>query len=148
MEEIVPVETASVSGPNPSSCVYTVTSEAGLTSTGYYTILPTVATMCICDSTVMAGMNTVTGTSSTSYLVCAVPSRITISTMEPAVASTTPTATTTTPPPINTSSAAYKACENDLGASSCSENDPKCLRNQCTANPNCRSSGYDCSTVG
>jgi hypothetical protein len=145
---MVPVETSSVSGPNPSSCVYTVTSEAGLTSTGYYTIQPTVATMCICDSTVMAGINTVTGTSSTSYLVCAVPSQITISTMGPAVASTTPTATTTAPPPVNTSSAAYEACENDLGATSCGENDLTCLRNQCTADSNCQSSGYDCSTVG
>jgi hypothetical protein len=148
IEDILPSQSASVSGPNPSSCKYTVTSEPGLTSTGLYTIQPTVATICICDSTVMAGINTVTGTASTSYLVCAVPSQITISTLTPPAASPTPTPTTTAPPPIDTNSPACEACENVLGASSCGENDLTCLRNQCAGDSNCKTCGYDCSTVG
>jgi len=59
--------------PNQSSCKYTVTSFKGVTRTGYYTLRPTVDTMCTCDSTVMAGIKTVTTTAGTRYLVCAAP---------------------------------------------------------------------------
>lgn len=137
-----PSASASVSGPNPSSCAYTVTSFEGVTSTGY-TIQPTIATMCICDKTVEAGINTVTGSGSTSYLVCAVPSKITVSTMGPTAVSTTAAAPTKT---VDPNSAACKSCGSDLGASSCAASDPSCLITECQKNSDCTSCGQDCST--
>jgi hypothetical protein len=59
-----------------------------------------------------------------------------------------PPTTTTAPKPIDTNSPACEACENVLGASSCGENDLTCLRNQCAGDSNCKTCGYDCSTVG
>jgi hypothetical protein len=135
-------------GPNPSSCKYTVTSFEGVTSTSFYTLQPTVATMCICDSTVQAGINTVTATAGTSYLVCAVPSQITISTMGP-TPTTPPITTTTGSPPVNTGSPQCQNCMNILGASDCGASDVKCLRDQCSGIADCKSCGADyCSTVG
>lgn len=129
---------------NPSSCVYTVTSEIGIT-TAAYTIQPTVATICWCDGSVMAGIVTVTATS-TSYLVCEVPNSITVSTLGP------PTSTSSSPPPATTSpdmsSPQCQACDNALGASSCAASDPTCLVNQCLSNQNCKSCGVDCNSYG
>ena len=102
--------TTSPSGDlNPSSCKYTVTSEIGITN-AEYTLQPTMATMCLCDSSVQAGINTVTGTSSTSYLVCAVPSKITVSTLQPST--TAPPSTPITTPATASSSPtpAYSLC--------------------------------------
>jgi hypothetical protein len=135
----------------PSSCIYTITSEAGVTATGYYTIQPTVATMCICNSTVMAGIKTVPGTSSTSYLVCAVSGQFTISTMGPAVASTALTTTTTTAPtPVTTKSADEEACENHYKNAPC-DPDPSignlCRQNACLGYPSCTAAGIICDYI-
>ena len=105
--ELVSTSTASPSSDsNPSSCKYTVTTEIGIT-TDAYNIQPTVATMCLCDSSVQVGINTITGTSSTSYLVCAGHSKITVSILQPSTTASPPTPITTgsgggadpTPPP-------------------------------------------------
>lgn len=133
------------SGLDPSACVYIVTSEIGVT-TSFYTIQPTVATMCWCDGSVIAGIQTVTA-SSTSYLVCAVPSSITVSTLGAATTTQSPSPPLTTSPPTM-SSAACEVCENDLGDSSCAPSDLTCLSNQCENDENCQTCGIDCSTDG
>lgn len=94
---------------NPSSCKYTVTSEIGITNIGY-TIQPTMATMCLCDSSVQAGINTVTGTSSTSYLVCAVPSKITVSTLQPSNTAPAVTLIVTSAAASSSPTPAYSQC--------------------------------------
>ena len=164
---MVSTSTTSPSGDlNPSSCKYTVTSESGIT-TDAYTILPTIATMCLCDSSVIAGINTVTGTLSTSYLVCEVPSKITVSTLQPpSTTSTSPLSITAPPPtPVTTlvqstttpsqstpssdmSSKACIDCTNDLGASNCSASDDQCLVDQCNNDKSCQACGIDCSSFG
>ncbi|KAI9683009.1 MAG: hypothetical protein M1822_006202 [Bathelium mastoideum] len=93
-----PIASSQSSAPNPSSCQYTVTSESAVTDSGAYTLQGTVATRCWCDGSVDAGINTVTGTSSTSYLVCDVPSSITVSTMQPPSPSPPPPSPTSTRP--------------------------------------------------
>ena len=94
---------------NPSSCVYTTSSMIGITSPSYYTLSPTMATMCLCDSSVFVGINTVTDTSSTSYLVCAVQSSITVSTLQPAAGATMspPSTSTSSSPPSSTKHKVY-----------------------------------------
>ena len=149
---------------NPSSCKYTVTSEIGITN-AEYTLQPTIATMCLCDSSVQAGINTVTGTSSTSYLVCAVPSKITVSTLQPpSITSASPPSITAPPPtPVTTlvqstttpsqattspdlSSKVCVDCTNALGASECSAPNDQCLVDQCKNDKNCQTCGIDCSS--
>lgn len=136
--QVTPTE--SDAGPNPTGCVYTVSSMAGVTSTGYYTIQPTVATMCLCDSTVFAGIATSTDAASTSYLVCEVPSSIVVSTMPPSTAQATPT------PTPDMSSPACVSCMDDQGASTCAADDPACLVQACKDDTNCQSCGIDCNT--
>jgi Tfp pilus assembly major pilin PilA len=56
--------------------------------------------------------------------------------------------TTPAPPPIDTNSPACEACEKVLGASNCAASDLTCLRNQRSGDSNCKTCGYNCSTVG
>lgn len=129
-----------------TSCVFTTTSILGVTA-AHYTLQPTMATMCLCDSTVMAGYHTVTGTSSTSYLVCEVDNSPTVSTMPPTPAITTQAPKATVTP--NLSSPACVNCVNDLGATSaCVPSDLTCLHKFCSNNTDCQACGIDCSTVG
>ena len=72
--------------------------------------------MCLCDSEIQAGIATVTGTSSTSYLVCQVPSSITVSTLQPP----STTSSSSTPPPTTSSTPATPSLP-----SSCTSTSPR-----------------------
>ena len=140
----------------PTSCVYTVTSEIGVTVTDAYTIAPTLATMCWCDSSIGAGINTVTGTSSTSYLVCELSSSITVSTMAPPP----PTSTPPPPPPApkvsglgglkspDLSAKPCVDCMTNMGASNCGEGN-QCYVDQCNNDKSCQACpAIDCTSYG
>ena len=166
---VTPSATATDSYIQPTSCVYTVTSEIGVTVTDAYTMTPTVATMCWCDSSIGAGINTVTGTSSTSYLVCELSSSITVSTMAPPPPTSTPPPPPPPPPPPSSTPpppAAPKVsglgglkspdlsakpcvdCMNDMGASNCGE-DNQCYINQCNTDKSCQACpAIDCTSYG
>ena len=72
--------TSSYGRINPSSCTYAVRSEPAITI-GEYTLQQTMVSMCLCDDSIEAGIMTTTPTIGTSYIVCEVPSSITVSTM-------------------------------------------------------------------
>ena len=149
-----PATTSLPPEPSSSSCKYTVLSETGLTISAYI-LQPTTATICLCDSTVIVGINTVTGTSSTSYLVCAIPSGITVSTLQPPFTASSSLLALTTLPPSQTATATpvltsqdCVECTNAMGASVCSPSDNQCLVNQCNNDPDCQSCKIDCNIFG
>lgn len=113
--DIEPTDPLSVLAPVPTSCKYTVTSMAGIT-TDAYTIQPAIATMCLCNDNIQVGLSTVTGASSTSYLVCANESPTTISTMTPSITApptTSSTSTTSTSSMSTSSETSFSSASSD-----------------------------------